>query len=763
MMSKRLWTFAAITALALCRTAGATGLLVPEDKTLPPLTIKYHRVNVQVTDGLAKTRLSEAFQNNTDQRLEATFIFPIPVDAALTDFAMYINGKRQSGKVVEADKARQVYEDIVRRMRDPGLLEYMGRKMLKMRVFPIEPKSVQKIELSYTCTLPFDSGVFRYRFPLRTGDKASKVMDDFTLGVEVQSTHALANIYSPTHKVGITRKGDHKAIIGFEEEGALLDKDFVLYYTVADKDFGLNLLTYRTKDQDGFFALMLAPRTGLKDEDVMPKDVCFVVDTSGSMLQESRMTSAKEAVKFCIKSLNKKDRFALVPFSTGVDAFTDGLVDATEKNVNEAVTYVEKLDPRGGTQLCGALLKGLEMVPAAGDRPYIIVLITDGKPTMGIVEPDKIVAEVKKANKGNVRIFSFGIAEKLDVPLLDMVAETTRGYSEYVEPGREIEMEVATFFRKVSHPVLSGLKLDFGKVKVRDVYPQQLPDLFRGSQVLVFGRYEGNGEVAVQLTGMMKGDTRKFAYDADFPTERAESDFIPHLWAQRKIAYLLDEIRLHGEKKELMDEVILLSKEYGIATPYTSYLVLEDEQSYVRHGIVNRFAVRAAEKAAPAPAGGPAVEREEAERKEAADQLGSDSAFLGWSAGGEGGAADAETRSGKGAVTFSKTLREWKDADTTSAGGMVRVQTTLKKVEGKTFIRIRGVWVDTDYKEGLKELKVKWGSDAYFAALRAVPKLNKYLAIGENVVVVLEGKVLIVGGEGKEKLSEQEVKDFFAD
>ena len=764
MRSAKLWGMAVLTILMVCRSAGATGLLVPSDKSIPPLGVKSHRVNVQIKDGVAQTKLTEVFYNATNSRLEATFVFPIPAEAALTDFAMYINGKRESGQVVEAAKARQVYEDIVRRMRDPGLLEYMGRKMLQMRVFPIEPNSTQKIEVTYSCALPFDNGVYYYVFPLNTGDKASRVLEDSTFGVEITSTHALANVYSPSHKVGVTRKGDHSAVVGFEEERASLDKDFALYFTVADKDFGLNLLTYRVKGQDGYFALMLAPRVELKDDEVMAKDVCFLVDVSGSMLQEDRIGSAKAALKFCLKSLSEKDRFALVPFSTGVETFGEGLMEAKKDNVEKALACVDKLEARGGTALCGALLKGLEMAPE-GTRPYIVVLITDGKPTIGVTEPADIIAELKKANKVNVRVFSFGIAEQLDVPLLDGITETTKGYSEYVSPGREIEAEISAFFRKVSSPVLAALKLEFGKVKVTDMYPQTLPDLFRGSQLMVFGRYSGGGDVAVQLKGAMKGKEQTFAFDAAFPAETVENAFIPHLWAQRKIAYLLDEIRLHGENKELVDEVVRLSKEFGIATPYTSYLVLENEQAYVQHGIMRSETVASAMKAAAAgPAAMPSavLDAKRKERQSAAEKLDGEAMFFA-KGGAPAGAADAEGfRSGERAVNLSQTMREWKDADREGGAGMTRVQTTLKRVGDKTFVQIHGVFVDTEYKDGLKELKLKWGSDAYFAALRALPKIKDYLSLGERVIVVIEGKALIVGDEGQETFAEAAVREFFA-
>ena len=224
----RLFVTAVLVVTAFCQVAGATGLMVPKGEDIPCLAIKSHRVAVKVTDGVATTTVTEVFINSTKRRLEAIYVFPVPKEAAITDFAMYINGKRQSGEVVEADKARGIYEDIVRRMRDPGLLEYINSRLLKMRVFPIEPESTHKVEVTYTYPLPFDNGVFRFTFPLKTGERASKVIEDSTVSVDIRSRQTIANVYSPTHRIGITRKDDHHAIAGFEEEGAMLDKDFLL-------------------------------------------------------------------------------------------------------------------------------------------------------------------------------------------------------------------------------------------------------------------------------------------------------------------------------------------------------------------------------------------------------------------------------------------------------------------------------------------------------------------------------------------------------
>lgn len=740
MISRRAVFILAFVALTVARTAGATGILVPEDKELPPLAVKSHRVEADVEGGVASTRVEEVFRNNTDRRLEATFVFPVPGDAALTDFAMSINGKRQSAEVVEAGKAREIYQDIVRRLRDPGLLEYMDSGLLRMRVFPIEPQSDVKVEVSYSHALPFDAGVYEYTFPMKTGQKSSRVMEDFTLTTRITSRQPIKSVYSPTHEIGVTRKDDHHAIAGFEQMGATLDRDFTLFYTVGEKDFGLNLLTHRAEGRDGYFALMLAPQVEIPQEQVMAKDVCFVIDVSGSMQQEDRIASARDAVEFCLKALNPGDRFAIISFSSGVEVYDDGLNEASPANVRAAVEFVQGLDARGGTDLCGATVKALEMAEGE-ERPYLAVLVTDGEPTVGVTEDDEILNKVEEANKQGVRVFPFGIAENLDVPLLDRIAESTRGYSEYVAPGREIETRISSFFRKVSNPVLADLELDFGDVKVSDIYPPELPDLFRGSQVVVFGRYSGTGATAVRLQGTMRGARREFIYDASFPGTSADNGFVPGLWARRKIGFLLDQVRLHGEEKELVEEVTRLSKEYGIATPYTSYLVLEDEEAYDRHGILRRSAARKLRSAGVASdlAAPPGPRQQTAE----------------WADYEK--AAAGETVETANAITLSRRMREWKEADTASEGGPA----TMQRVGERTFVMLGDTWVDSAFTEEMETLTIKWGSDAYFNVLDALPHLREALVLSDSILIVIEGKALIVSEDGREDMTAEEIRDFF--
>ena len=628
---------AVLAVLTLSTVAFGQGMLVPKDSTLTPLGIKSQQVSIDIANQVATTTVKQVFANSTGRALEANYVFPLPPEATIRDFAMTVDGKRVSGEVVEAAKARQYYNQIVAQARDPGLLEQLGNNMFRVNIFPVPANGTQTVELTYSQVIAGQGGVFRYVYPLKTAERASAVQDFFSISGKLTSKTALKSIYSPSHSIGLSRKGDNEAIVGLEQSKTLLDKDFVLYWTIGDKAFGLNGVAYRPKPEEpGYLMLLISPRSAVNEKEVMGKDVVFVLDTSGSM-QGEKINQAKKAMKFCVESLNEKDRFGLITFSTDVNLYKPTLLDATKENKAAAGDFVKAIEAEGGTNIFEAMGKALELVKAGKDgadaaRPKVIVFMTDGQPTVGktgseeilgllrsdsgngealkklrdrkkeletkgpfysdldqtpenakrqaeIKEIDRQIAELTKPTGNAPRIFTFGVGDDVNTKLLDKIAQTTGGQPEYVKPAEDIEVKVSDFFAKASHPVMAGVKLAFGgNVKVTQMLPGDLPDLFFGQQVIAFARYDGSGDVSVTLSGTVSsGAAEKQVYEVSLPAQTVENDFLEPLWAQRKVGYLLDQIRLNGENKELKDEVIALSKRYKIQTPYTSYLVLEDK------------------------------------------------------------------------------------------------------------------------------------------------------------------------------------------
>src|SRR3990167_836235 len=572
----RLTLLACVLAAPL---ALAQGMLIPTDASMGPLGIKYQRVSAEIVDGAAVTRVEQVFVNTSNRQLEAHYVCPLPKGAALQEFYLWINGKRTKGEMLEKQKATDIYEGIVRRLQDPGLLEYVDTDAFRARVFPVPARGEQKIELTFSQVLDFNAGLFQYHYPLGAGTRGAPkltVRQDFTFSANIKSKTPLRSIYSPTHKLGVSRKGEHEAVTGLElGAGADISKDLDLFFTVSDKSIGLSFMSHRPDpEQPGFFMALISPKTDVKAEDVVAKRVTFVIDTSGSMMGD-RMKLARDSVKYCVQKVNPKDEFNVVRFSTDVEALFEKPQPATEANIKKALDFVGSMEAIGGTAIDEAMVRALKDGANRGDRPHMVMFITDGHPTVGETDEAEISKNAKTANQGS-RVFTFGVGDDLNARLLDRMAEVGSGTSDFARDGRDFELKIGGFYDKVANPVLSDLALDLTAFGAYDVYPKKLGDLFKGAQLVVMGRYRTPKDGTVLLTGSFNGKKQVFEYRGDATRQSKQFDFVPRLWAIRKVGYLLEEIRLRGEKPELKEEIVALGKRYGIVTPYTSYLVVED-------------------------------------------------------------------------------------------------------------------------------------------------------------------------------------------
>jgi Ca-activated chloride channel family protein len=606
-----------------------------------------------------------------------------------------------SGEVMERTKARQIYNEIVRRQIDPGLLEYVGKDLFQANVFPIEPRSTRKIELSYTQVLKSEGGVVSYKYDLGSGRRIiQQPIGEIAASVEIISPVDLKNVFSPTHKISVKRDGERRARLSLEESGEQAQKDFQLYYSLSEKEFGLAMLTHREPAKDGFFLLMISPKVNIDEKDRIAKDVVFVFDTSGSMSGE-KMEQAKAALKFGVNSLGDRDRFNIIAFSGEEHLLKGNLIEASASARKTALSFIDGLRAEGGTNINDALVAGFRQFQSS-DRAAMIVFVTDGKPTVGTTDIKQIIKNATDANRASVRLFSFGVGYDLNTSLLDQLSANNRGVSDYIEPSEDIEVKVSNFFAKVNYPVLSDLKLDFGGVEAELMYPRAMPDLFKGSQLTLVGRYKNAvNKATLKLSGRMGGREEVFAFDGQkFAEEESDNKFLPRLWATRRVGYLMEQIRLNGEHKELKDEVIALGTRYGIVTPYTSFLITED--------------LRAMESRPPTR-----------ERRQAFERL----------------APAAQAAEGAGAVARSKADREMKMADVAPSDDSSF--TGMKTAGGKTFTLKEGVWIDTEYKPDSRMAKVnlKFGSEEFFDLLTKKPALAEFFSLGQKLIVVFEGKI----------------------
>jgi Ca-activated chloride channel family protein len=580
-----------LSAVLLCPGAArAQGLLVPEDKTLPPLSVVRHQVHVTIDEQVATTKVEQTFRNAADRPLEATYVFPVPKGASVHEFAMWVDGKKLAGEMVPAEEARKTYTEVVRRTQDPALLEYAGNNLLRLRVFPIAPHAEQKVTLTYTSVAAQDAGAVQYIYPLKAASEG------LSLHAVIKSKHGVQSVYSPSHAITVKKDSDHEAHVSCEPKQGNSDKDFQLFYSLGDKDVGLTALTYRpVSTEDGHFLMLLTPKFELAKTAPVPRDVVLVLDTSGSMAGV-KIQQAKKALDHCLRNLNHEDRFAVINFCSTVNKYRDHLVAASSEHLENAQKWVNRLEATSGTNINEALQAALEMRSDDHGRSFTVVFFTDGMPTEGVTDPEQIVKNVMAKNTAETRIFTFGVGDDVNAALLDQLAEQTRAVSTFVRPNEDIEAKASALYDKISHPVLTNLKLkvddpplseeftwiDSGldynpKVQLSEVYPPHLPDLFHGGQLVVLGRYSGHGAVKVTLTGSVGKEKKEFVFETTFAKKTNEDKaFVEQLWARRKVGYLLDQIRANGEKKELVDEVKALARKHGIATPYSSFLIAPD-------------------------------------------------------------------------------------------------------------------------------------------------------------------------------------------
>ncbi len=805
----------------------AAGLLIPEEKLLPPLAMVNHKVTIDIDDQVALTRVEQTFRNHTDRQLEATYVFPVPRGASVDKFTMWVDGKETKGELVEAKKARDIYTSIVRRTQDPGLLEYMGTDLLRLRVFPIPPRGDQKVAVRFTAVAPKDGKLIEYIYPLKTDGKAVQTLEKFSIDATVKSQHGVLSVYSPSHAVTLKRVNDREVQVGFDKEQGALDRDFQMFYSTGKDDIGLTSLVHRPLAGDkGFFTLLITPRMSLGEKNKLPQDLVFVMDTSGSMRLGGKIEQARKALKYCLGQLGPKDRFGLVSFATTVNPYEEKLLDASQEQVNKARKWVDELEATGGTAIQAALEAALKLRPRDTDRPFTVVFFTDGQPTIGETDSDKIFKNVVARNTSNTRIFTFGVGDDVNAALLDRLAENTRALSAYVRPEEHIEHKVSSLYDKMSHPILTNLKLaTTGDIRLSEVYPVELPDLFHGGQLVVMGRYTGKGASAVKLTGKVGKETREFVYELTFPEKTEDGrEFVEQLWARRKVGYLLDQIRINGEKKELVDEVVSLAKKYGITTPYTSYLIVPDGPVHspgfmmgapgrgptaanggrVPAGLakpgsgtgggggfggartVEDFARKTENRtAARGAAADDELKKGEKAEKEASAKRRTEGKGKDKGKGGDGKSLPTgsyanygRAKATKDAYDRARELLARRDKDGVQTGKLgvdlavqcnnLRNQCQLERhavrnVLGRQCLEVAGVWIDEGFTAKTTAVVVKAQSEAYFALLEAHPELKKVYGLGNYTVwLTPSGKALVIdANNGKTKLAKTEIVALF--
>ena len=743
---------AAATWLAAPRQAQAIGLLIPEAADARPFDVESHRVEVTISNTAAVTRIEQVFRNHTRRPMEATFVFPIPKGATVSDFSLWINGKKTPGAVLEKEEARRIYESIVRRTEDPGLVEYMDGRLFRASIFPIPPGGTQKLEIKFGQVLERRGGLYRYHYPLAAGSDyvTAKTQKDFTLTAKVHAPIPVTTAYSPTHKISSHRKSDREILVGTEQLYAELDRDFELFVGHSRQDIGLNVMTHDPDGpggEDGYFMLALAPRVEVAAHDEIGQTFTFVMDTSGSMAGP-KIEQARATLQFCLNRLRPQDRFNIIRFSTDVEALHPDPVPATEDHIARGVTFARELIPAGGTAI-GPALERVFAQRTQASQPHQVIFVTDGIPTVGQTDPGQILQMVR-ARHGRARLFAFGVGYDVNTNLLDGMAARARGRSDYVRPEGDLERAVAALYTRISSPVLTDISIDFGEAKVYDLYPNPIPDLFRGDQVVLFGRYRRPLAPPIEVTGRAGDEQKTYTFGGGDAGEAARKkrgraeriaareeyaaplEFLPKLWATRKVGFLLEQIRLNGEHPELKAEVVRLARKFGLVTPYTSYLAVDDSE------FERRPQPRPRPRPRPRPPGShrpdPTVDglrgsggTAQAPSREEAAELDQDAApeprrtrrrrdrkKRREAFGGFGKSTGADS------VAASEATREYKEAERVASDEEV---TRRRRVAGRTFEYQGGAWVEDGVSASAKGVvEVEAYSSKYFELAAQAPR-----------------------------------------
>ena len=748
--SRAVWWITAVAVIGVCAIADAqvtvidgrvfaSNIIVPQRRVIAPrepgaVEMTKVEADVSIVNQVATTTLVIHLQNRTHRRLESELIVPVPEGASVRSFSYQGASGEVSAKLLPADEARRIYESIVAQMRDPALLEFVGYGLVRSSVFPVEPNGTQQVRLTYEHLLKADGNRVDYVLP-RTESLEYRVPWHIT--VKVRSRQPISTVYSPSHRLVKERKNP-KIITGHVAKDARTEPgSFRLSYMLEQDGMTASLYAYpEDEGDDGYFLLLMGlPATPLPKDggQAIKREVTFVFDRSGSMNGE-KLRQVREAAFQVLAGLEDGEAFNVIVYNEGVDLFSNEPVIKTEESVEAARAYLKGVKARGGTNIHGALTEALAQKPTQGMLP-IVLFLTDGLPTIGETSEVVIREVASKHNPHNRRVFTFGVGVDVNTPLLDKVASETRATATFVLPKEDVEVKVAQVFKRLSGPVLAEPELTVVNAagnpaprRTRDMLPMQMPDLFEGDQLVVLGQYVGAKPLNFLLEGNYLGNKRTFKFEFALDKTSKKNAFVPRLWASRKIAFLIDAIREMGGNgrpassiasdprlKELVDEVIRLSTEFGILTEYTAFLAREGtdlaEGEVVRGAAMDNFERRA-----------------------------------------------VSVRSGLGAVNQETNMLYFKKAapslnfrNNFLDADMNSIEVSgVQQVNDKAFYQRDKQWIDSRIadKEAKADRTIEFGSKAFFDLVRRLAEQNRQgvIAMGGDVLLEIDDEVVLIKG-----------------
>jgi len=704
-------------------------------------------IDARVRAQVAEVQIAQTFHNPGSFQIESEFLFPLPEDGAVQNFVLLVDGRELPGRLMDKDEARRIYEEIVRTKRDPALLEYMGRGLYRTSIFPIPPGADRKLTMRYTQLCKRDRELVEFSYPLGTQKFTARPIQRLSVNTTITTKEAIKSVYCPSDDAHVERLGDHEARISLERRDLVPDHDFRLVYTLSEGAIGASVISFRSSSgDDGYFLLLASPEVKAPDSRALPKTVIFVLDRSGSMAGK-KIEQARKALKSVLNNLRDDDLFNIVVYDDRVESFQPELQRYTSRTREEAERYIENIREGGSTNIDSALKTALGMI-RDDSRPSYILFMTDGLPTAGETQELRIAENCRQANTRKTRLFCFGVGFDVNARLLDRLSGSNSGTSEYVKPDEDIEGHVGRFYARLTSPVLADLRIELAGMDLNRTYPRDLPDLFEGGQIVWVGRNRQSGRTTLRITGKVGSERRSF----EFPAELADADrgstydFVERIWATRRVGYLIDQIDMSGQNRELVDELVSLSTRYGILTPYTSFLA--DERVPLHAAVQNSAHARRTLGDLDAVSGSYAVAQRDLKQSYMnADKPMAQPMSPGLASSGYGGQQAAEAMPARSAsaapVQRSDSMVRAKDAESLRKEAR-NEQGTLRQIGSKTFFYKDNRWVDSSVKpdEDAKATRIAQFSEAFFQLARTQSaELNQYLTFTEPVTLKLAGQV----------------------
>lgn len=743
----------------------ASNLIIPQSRVYAlraqAQTIQISEVaaDIRIVQQVATTTLDIGLTNPTGQQQEAEMLIPVPDGAVLRGFTFAGSAKEPTAKLLPKSEAQTIYRSIVSKLRDPALLEFAGFNLVRSSVFPVAAQGTQRVRLIYEHILKADGNRVDYVLPRSESFEATAT--PWKISVKVQSKSAISAVYSPSHQVAVERAAPEQAVVRVAGEQRLEPGPFRLSYLVEGNGLTASLLAYPDARIGGGYFLLLAgvPAGTHTAGPTIKREVTLVIDRSGSM-QGDKIEQARAAALQVVEGLEAGEAFNIIDYSDAVARFAERPVIKNSATMAQARTYIKRLQAEGGTNIHDALVEAMRQ-PITAEMLPLTIFFTDGVPTSGVTRETAIRSAVIAANTHKRRIFTFGVGFDVNAPLLTSIANATRATTTFVFPNESVEAKVSQVFSKLSGPVLADPQLATldasGAVTtraVRELLPAELNDLFEGDQIVLLGQYQDDDPLHFRISGNYLGAPRTFDLKFDLDKATTRNAFVPRLWASRKIARLIETISEAGadnaaqagyrgaavmntsagmpirsagghhsaganvavdpKMKELVDEIVRLSTEYGVLTEYTAFLAL-DGTDFSQRDALNDEA-----------------------RRSLVDNA-------------------QNTRTGMGGVSQSSNFMiQSKQSNLNRSNNFVlqnmeRVEiTNVQQITDRTFFRRNNRWVDSSVLDREKELKadqtIEFGTPEFYKLVDRLVSEGRQgiLALSGEMLLSIDGKTILV-------------------